>query len=52
MKTSEEAIAYHDTLAKIVEQLEWCRYECEAGKLENNIAFIALKRMAEKEIPK
>lgn len=35
------------TLEEIVEQLESCEYECEAGKLENNIAFWELKRLAE-----
>lgn len=50
MKTYEEALSHHDTLAKIVEQLEWCGYECEGGNLVNNVAFIALKQMAEKEI--
>jgi hypothetical protein len=31
---------------KIIEQLESCNYECEGGYLKNNIAFLALKRMA------
>lgn len=35
------------SLKKIVEQLEWCGYECEGGPLVNNIAFIELKRQAE-----
>ena len=35
------------SLKEIVEQLEWCDYECEAGSLVNNIAFIELKRQAE-----
>lgn len=35
------------TLKEIVEQLELCGYECEGGKLENNVAFIALKKLAE-----
>lgn len=35
-------------LLKIVEQLEFCNYESsEGGRLEMNIAFIALKRLAE-----
>ena len=34
------------TLKEIVAQLEWCNYECEAGPLTNNAAFIALKEMA------
>lgn len=36
-------------LKQIVEQLESCNFECEAGPLENNVAFIELKRMAEFE---
>ncbi|WP_342512262.1 hypothetical protein MKY34_16785 [Sporosarcina sp. FSL K6-1522] len=36
-------------LRKIVKVLESCRYECEAGPLENNTAFIALKELAESE---
>ena len=38
----------YDTLVKIVEQLESCNYECEAGFLKNNVAFLALKRMSQK----
>lgn len=38
----------YDTLSKIVEQLESCNYETEAGCLNNNVAFLALKRMADK----
>lgn len=36
-------------LNEIVEQLEKCGFECEAGTLENNTAFIALKELAESE---
>ncbi|WP_342538460.1 hypothetical protein MKY15_20665 [Sporosarcina sp. FSL K6-1540] len=36
-------------LDEIVEQLEKCRFKCEAGPLENNTAFIALKELAESE---
>ncbi len=36
----------YDTLQKIVDQLEFCEYENEAGLLKNNIAFLSLKRMA------
>jgi hypothetical protein len=36
------------TLAEIVKQLESCNYECEAGPLANNVAFIALKNMLPK----
>ncbi len=35
------------TLTEIIEQLEWCDYQCEAGTLKNNVAFIQLKRMSE-----
>ena len=38
----------YDTLSKIVEQLEGCDYECEGGYLNKNIAFLSLKRMANK----
>ena len=37
-----------DTLKKIVEQLEMCKYECAGGFLNNNVAFLSLKRMSEK----
>lgn len=33
-------------LLAIVEQLEKCGYECQGGDLENNAAFIELKRIA------
>lgn len=33
-------------LSAIVEQLRSCHYECEAGSLENNVAFQALERLA------
>jgi hypothetical protein len=36
----------YDTIQKIVEQLEKCNYECEGGFLKNNVAFLALKKMA------
>jgi hypothetical protein len=46
-KTQEEIeMDKYDTIQKIVEQLESCNYECEAGALNRNIAFLALKRMA------
>lgn len=38
----------YDTIQKIVEQLEFCNYENEVGCLKNNIAFLSLKRMANK----
>jgi hypothetical protein len=31
------------TLAEIIEQLEACGYECEAGRLENNVVWQRLK---------
>lgn len=34
------------TLKEIVEQLKSCGYECEAGPLENNVAFMELEEMA------
>ena len=34
-------------LKKIVEQLQSCNYENEAGCLKNNVAFIALEEMSE-----
>ena len=36
----------YDTLDKIIKQLESCNYECEGGVLKRNVAFLALKRMA------
>lgn len=33
-------------LREIVTQLESCHYECEAGALENNVAFIRLKEIS------
>jgi hypothetical protein len=33
-------------LQQIVEQLESCNYECQAGTLENNVAWQKLKRFA------
>lgn len=38
-----------EKLKEIVEQLESCKYECQAGPLENNVAFIELKELAEQE---
>lgn len=47
--SSEKSIDSYDTLSKIVSQLEKCNYESIGGSLVMNTAFIALKRMAEKE---
>ena len=33
-------------LQAIVEQLELCKFSCEAGALEHNVAFQELKRIA------
>ncbi|MEA3186274.1 MAG: hypothetical protein QOD99_104 [Chthoniobacter sp.] len=35
------------TIPEIVEQLKACHYECEAGPLENNIAFRELEKIAQ-----
>jgi len=45
---TEIEIDKYDTLAKIVKQLESCNYETEAGFLNNNVAFLSLKRMSAK----
>jgi len=37
---------FTNNLAEIVAQLASCGYECEAGPLEKNVAFIELQRMA------
>lgn len=37
------------TLKEIVAQLELCGYTCQAGPLENNVAFIELVKRAEAE---
>jgi hypothetical protein len=45
-KTQEEIeMDKYNSIQKIVEQLESCKYECEAGLLINNLAFKALKKM-------
>jgi hypothetical protein len=38
-----------DSLKKIVKQLEWCNYENDAGSLNMNVAFLALKQMSQNE---
>ena len=35
-----------EALRNIVIQLEKCNYECEAGVMKNNVAFLALKELA------
>lgn len=37
-----------DALKRIVSQLEKCNYETEAGVLNMNVAFLALKKLANK----
>jgi hypothetical protein len=34
------------SLKEIIEQLKLCHFDCEGGALENNIAFIELKKLA------
>lgn len=34
-------------LLEIVEQLRSCNYECQAGPLETNVAFVELERLAQ-----
>jgi hypothetical protein len=38
------------TLKELIEQLEFCEYECEAGTLTMNVAFLELKRRSNEEI--
>lgn len=49
MMTKEANMGKFTTLQEIVTQLEFCGYECKAGRLEMNEAFIALKAMAMKD---
>jgi hypothetical protein len=35
----------YKTVEEMFRQLEWCGYECEAGKLEMNVAYIQLKEI-------
>lgn len=35
------------TLKECIEQLKWCGYECEAGKLECNVAFRKLAHVVD-----
>jgi len=39
-------IEYDYSLLEIVNQLKKCKYTCQGGPLENNIAFIALEEIA------
>jgi hypothetical protein len=45
----EIAMDEYDSLQKIVDQLESCEYENQAGILNNNIAFLKLKQFAKEE---
>ena len=45
----KEIEAYDGDLFKIVEQLESCDYQCDGGPLNNNVAFLALKKMAARQ---
>lgn len=38
-----------NTLQKIVDQLEFCKFKSEAGEMKNNLAFLNLKEMAKAE---
>jgi hypothetical protein len=46
MNQSETEIEKYCSIKQIVDQLESCNYESVGGPLVNNIAFIALKRIA------
>lgn len=35
-----------EALRNIITQLEKCNYECEAGVMKNNVAFLALKELS------
>ena len=50
ISSSEKSIQGFNLLSKIVEQLEKCNYQCTGGPLQKNTAFIALKRLADKEL--
>lgn len=42
----------YETVDECLKQIEWCNYECEAGKVEMNVAFIQLVKWArERENP-
>lgn len=45
-QVQEENDSVRKSLSQIVTQLKSCRYECEAGPLENNLAFVELERLA------
>lgn len=39
-------------IEEIIEQLEACNFRCEAGPLEKNVAFVALKEMLKPSEPR
>lgn len=39
-------VATREELQAIIEQLEWCNYQCEAGSLHNNASFVRLRELA------
>lgn len=43
--TTQDPYAVWREIDDIIQQLEWCNYECEAGSLENNVAFQRLKQI-------
>lgn len=43
-KSNNEALMME--LRGIVDQLEWCHYQCEAGLLSMNKSFVRLKEIA------
>ena len=46
---TEIEIDKYDTLQKIVNQLEFCNYENQVGRLIKNIAFLKLKQLAKEQ---
>lgn len=46
IKSNYKAQGIRTDLKRIVEQLEWCEYECIAGPLRTNVEFIRLKELA------
>ena len=42
-----ENMTVKESLKKIIRQLEFCNYECRGGILQNNVAFMALKKLSE-----
>lgn len=42
-------MAMFSSLTEIVEQLRWCGYACDGGKIESNLAFRELEQMASEQ---